>query len=225
MNYRGLSVTRSLLLNANNRPPPVTLTPPSGLWMTPQRRVGPQTKLFQELLPPSKIVVFRHPRALCPHLHPALLPEAGRGGDIEGDPLVRTPALLPPHHRPPPPPPALHLPLQKDKSNYSLMCSDLYVMYTVRLCSSSLCISPNIFICHSRRRRHKRSESSSCSSSSRSVSRSPPRRYRLSYSRMSKCSRSRSRSWSQSRSPSRSPSQRVYRRKLRDVYRLVNADN
>lgn len=61
---------------------------------------------------------------------------------------------------------------------------------------------------------HKRSESSSCSPcSSRSMSCSPPRHYRLSYSR---CSRSRSRSWSSSRS--RSPSPRICRRRWRDVY-------
>nr|XP_019939616.1 PREDICTED: peroxisome proliferator-activated receptor gamma coactivator-related protein 1-like isoform X1 [Paralichthys olivaceus] len=63
---------------------------------------------------------------------------------------------------------------------------------------------------------HRRSESSSCSSSPcRSISHSPPRRYRLSYSR-SRCSRSRSRSWSQSRS--RSPSPKICQRQWKDVY-------
>ncbi|XP_071359834.1 peroxisome proliferator-activated receptor gamma coactivator-related protein 1-like isoform X2 [Trachinotus anak] len=90
-------------------------------------------------------------------------------------------------------------------------------------CSSSSSSSSSSSASRSPKRQklhRRRSESSSCSSSPcRSISRSPPRRYRLSYSR-SRCSRSRSRSWSQSRSPSRSrsPSPGICRRRLKDVY-------
>uniref|UniRef100_A0A665UYK7 Peroxisome proliferator-activated receptor gamma coactivator-related protein 1-like n=1 Tax=Echeneis naucrates TaxID=173247 RepID=A0A665UYK7_ECHNA len=66
----------------------------------------------------------------------------------------------------------------------------------------------------------KHSESSSCSSSPcHSISHSPPRHYRLPFSR-SRCSRSRSRSWSQSRS--RSPSPQICHRGWKSSYRLVD---
>ncbi|XP_029361988.1 peroxisome proliferator-activated receptor gamma coactivator-related protein 1 isoform X2 [Echeneis naucrates] len=84
-------------------------------------------------------------------------------------------------------------------------------------CSSSSSSSSSASRSPKRRRLHrKHSESSSCSSSPcHSISHSPPRHYRLPFSR-SRCSRSRSRSWSQSRS--RSPSPQICHRGWKSSY-------
>ncbi|XP_022611483.1 peroxisome proliferator-activated receptor gamma coactivator-related protein 1-like [Seriola dumerili] len=135
-------------------------------------------------------------------------------GDVGGGEDKTAPCTLP---TPPPSPPVRG----RQKRRYR-RGSPLSDSSSSSRCSSSSSSSSSSASRSPKRQKlhHRRSESSSCSSSPcRSISRSPPRRYRLSYSR-SRCSRSRSRSWSQSRSPSRSrsPSPRICQRQWTDVY-------
>lgn len=108
------------------------------------RRPSPQTKFCrsQTALPHIKTVVVQLKRRLllAPFLHlpPAILSEGGTkdgfGEDLHV--LTQAQALVPPP--PPRPPPALHLPLQKDKSNHLV-----FFMFSFTLCPSSLCVTPN----------------------------------------------------------------------------------
>lgn len=103
----------------------------------------PQTKFCRSQTAPPHIktvgVQLKTRQLLAPslHLHPALLSEGGTkdGSGEDLHVLTQAQALVPP---PPRPPPALHLPLQKDKSNHLV-----FFMFSFSLCPSSLCVTPN----------------------------------------------------------------------------------
>lgn len=113
MKCRQLPTTQVQGLNAESRPPPGSLTPPSELLITLRCSVSlrttgpdqtrPQTKLcrFQSRTAEAQVKTGRL-HALCQHLHPAPPAEEERRGDTGEDPLALTPApALAPRHRPP----------------------------------------------------------------------------------------------------------------------------